>query len=765
MSHELLYTSAPQGLKPGSQGFCTVASTRGMTPALAQLLEALSSYRIVFPPGQGHADRNPVAFSHLRYDDVGRRCAILSRTCAAGLDYSGRGNTFSHHVILNEAELPSCGPAWAMRQPGFLEKAWDGHVRPIEVGRPPPYGEEEPPRPCRRWQDATGDAGWGGVVAEACLSRQRQLIYLIFEPGMDLLPLIAESLALVPADRRWGVSFSTYYTGTPYGLECQIRGVLNGSQEHAKARRETSALLLDLTVRVTAADRGVWAEAGRTGQPPGLAEVPSPRWERSHLTPVPAAVPEPADVWKKAVAEARQPVPTPARPLPAPPLDSLPPPIAARTPALPPRSGGNVFLPWCIGLFLGMALGAVGMFFGLQLKEASAKSPDSSRADVKKNEPAKTEPEALPPWLPGSNSTWLVFLLSEFLTGLEKQKIALEAEKTKLTSERDKAIGKANLLTWQNAALALEKAKLKRALEEQRTTAHGLTQKLKDEQGHVRRRTTTPLDPPLEPSEGEKSNPKVVYYDFKEFDPRKEYRFALPEGVKLRKKGTSGQAFFWRRGVFVAGFAVPRPRAPADPLIGLWTCEEPPDKNGSCILAFQALGPDEWTLEEKTLMAGAVRSWIHLTEGKKDLVAFRPFQPLPSLRVSGKEMNPTPVKLEHLHDWEMNRLRIKVSAPKLPADSALRCGPLGSADHLTHSCKLFDNSNREYATVFVQLAVAEEGRHLQLKTWIELNKNYVAQVPIRIAESLLPQLAVEFPEISVVIEAGNTECVLARTQK
>ena len=39
MSHELFYTSARRGLKPGSQGFCTVGQTRNLPAALAEQLE------------------------------------------------------------------------------------------------------------------------------------------------------------------------------------------------------------------------------------------------------------------------------------------------------------------------------------------------------------------------------------------------------------------------------------------------------------------------------------------------------------------------------------------------------------------------------------------------------------------------------------------------------------------------------------------------------------------------------------------------------
>ncbi|MGV2333984.1 MAG UNVERIFIED_CONTAM: hypothetical protein LVR18_07650 [Planctomycetaceae bacterium] len=51
MIEEILYTSAPKGLKPGSHGFCTVNSTIGMAQTTAERLEALSGYR--------HALRSP----------------------------------------------------------------------------------------------------------------------------------------------------------------------------------------------------------------------------------------------------------------------------------------------------------------------------------------------------------------------------------------------------------------------------------------------------------------------------------------------------------------------------------------------------------------------------------------------------------------------------------------------------------------------------------------------------------------------------------
>src|SRR5438067_11812467 len=101
MSQELIYTSAPRGLKAGSSGFCTVAMSAGMPAALASRLESISGYRPLFPLGDAGAARNPVAWSHCRIDVGGAARHVLSRVAFAGADYSGRSNKLAHHVALD----------------------------------------------------------------------------------------------------------------------------------------------------------------------------------------------------------------------------------------------------------------------------------------------------------------------------------------------------------------------------------------------------------------------------------------------------------------------------------------------------------------------------------------------------------------------------------------------------------------------------------------------------------------------------------------
>src|SRR5258707_12093667 len=121
MSHELLYTSAPKGLKSGSRGFCTVVCTQGMPAPLMTALESLSAYRHVYPPGDRNAAKNPVAWSHVTMNAAGRSYHVLSRIADFGLDYSQRGNKLAHHVALNAQELTAGGPASLLEQSGNIE--------------------------------------------------------------------------------------------------------------------------------------------------------------------------------------------------------------------------------------------------------------------------------------------------------------------------------------------------------------------------------------------------------------------------------------------------------------------------------------------------------------------------------------------------------------------------------------------------------------------------------------------------------------------
>src|SRR5436305_1704348 len=130
MSHEIYYTSAPDGMKQGRGGFCTVAASDGIPRVLGERLEGLSGYRHHFAAGTA-GGRNPVALAHWIVNLSGKGHHVLSRVCDSGFDYTQRTNAFAHHLALDDAELSPAGPAWLIAQPGVLAAAWDGRVGSI----------------------------------------------------------------------------------------------------------------------------------------------------------------------------------------------------------------------------------------------------------------------------------------------------------------------------------------------------------------------------------------------------------------------------------------------------------------------------------------------------------------------------------------------------------------------------------------------------------------------------------------------------------
>ena len=270
MLQELIYTSAPVGLKPGSQGFCTVACTTGTPQNVVKLLETLSGYRHVFLRPDPNAEQNPVASSHLLLSLGGVPWHILSRNADAGLDYLQQKNSISQHLVLDKAELQNAGPAAILSQYTFLA-SWNQKPVILPAGKKLPDFSSQP-RVCAQWAKLTGDAGWGGILAETALTKRP--VSVIFRPGMSMLPLVDEALALLPPELRWQVSFSTYCCNLPHGTGCQWKCILVGSPEMSQAKSVANTLVIDLTQALGSPPAGQLVEAARTGKLPEKREIP-----------------------------------------------------------------------------------------------------------------------------------------------------------------------------------------------------------------------------------------------------------------------------------------------------------------------------------------------------------------------------------------------------------------------------------------------------------------------------------------------------------
>lgn len=246
MAEELFYTSAARGLRPGTRGFSTVAYTRGMPPTLIRLLESLSAYKGAYAVHDPRAAANPVAYSHYRYTLVGRTVHILSRVGDSGADHTNRSNKIAHHVVVSQRERPDAGPAWLARQEGFLEDVWTREPQILDEPRNVPEGNDEETF-AATWQSVAGDAGWAGELAHAYLAHRSQPAYLVFEPGMPVLDLLREAMALLEPRLRWLVSFNTYFTTLPAGLTCAWRCCVPNSRVLQEAKRQRKSCIIDLT--------------------------------------------------------------------------------------------------------------------------------------------------------------------------------------------------------------------------------------------------------------------------------------------------------------------------------------------------------------------------------------------------------------------------------------------------------------------------------------------------------------------------------------
>jgi GTPase-associated protein 1, N-terminal domain type 2/GTPase-associated protein 1, middle domain len=263
MSQELFYTSARAGLKPGTLGFCTVAMTRDMPAAFVGNLESLSGYRHLSSPNDPQQGKNPINFGHWILSSRGRPYHILGRIGPAPADYSGRSNKIAHYVVLDSGELPAGGPAWLLRQPGFMQDSWSGAPHWLDRGREIPNGDR-PPAPCEMWKAAAGDAGWAGVLIQSFLEQPDTPVYILSRHGVDLPGLFEEAIALLPAQKRWEIAFSTYFNGLPIaGLRCHWRGVYSGTQQADEIG--SRALVIDLTRAPKAIPANRYVDAARAG--------------------------------------------------------------------------------------------------------------------------------------------------------------------------------------------------------------------------------------------------------------------------------------------------------------------------------------------------------------------------------------------------------------------------------------------------------------------------------------------------------------------
>lgn len=391
MIQELLYTSAPKGLKPGSRGFSTVLSTQGMSAPLAAALEGLSGYRPLFAPTDAQHASNPVVHAHVTFSVGGRRVNVLSRIADFGLDYTQRTNKLAHHVVVDPENQSPAGPAWLLGRSELMRSTWDGEPRVVPLRQAAPMADVAPAI-CTQWKKVTGDAGWAGVLAEAFLKDPQRMAFLICPVGLDPLPLIAEAIALLPQPRRWEATFSTYFTSAPQNVNCVWRCLYDGTPEVHQSKRYVQALRLNLIAPLAPATGGALVDLARTGRLPTPAAAPRPGTRDAAAAALDALPPPPGGGEG---AYRLQPTRAAAQP-----------PLLETSPRLRRPKGKGAIIAWVVaGMVLLAAVGAGVVMLqrtdgtkgvvvtqsGIASPAATPTTPPASTAPIPTSKPPSTE--------------------------------------------------------------------------------------------------------------------------------------------------------------------------------------------------------------------------------------------------------------------------------------------------------------------------------------------------------------------------------------
>lgn len=393
---EIIYTSAQSGLKPGSSGFCTVVCTAGMDQRTSQRLEGLSGYRHPFAVND---PRNPINYQHVTMRIGAATTHVLSKVCDAGPDHTGRTNKLAHHVAITERLSPS-GPARLLAAEGVFVDKWDGKTSQQAPRVLPAIGLEN--TTLTAWESLTGDGGWAGHIAEQ-LIRTKQPVYVLFAPGTGTLPLLTEVLDVVPPNRRWAVTFSTYYTNAIAGAECQLRFVLDGTQDATKLRNDARANIVDLTTDLPPATGGELVSLARKGLVTYGTPNPASKQQPVQSAKTSGVADESFDVWDETEFDINDPVSTSGSG------------VSSELNAAPPRSQApNLFgayrsqkdrklaaagkkssSGWIIGLVFGILLLIGGLGTGIWFVLLSGWSDIGGEQSVADSQSSKAEAEAI----------------------------------------------------------------------------------------------------------------------------------------------------------------------------------------------------------------------------------------------------------------------------------------------------------------------------------------------------------------------------------
>ena len=105
MAYQLLFTSVPAGLKPGTSGYTTAAHTQGMPDELIAALEAVSGYDHLATRDPSFGGPNPSIYRYQILQLNAGTFFVLSILQDSGADHTGRTNYLAQHLVIESYEL------------------------------------------------------------------------------------------------------------------------------------------------------------------------------------------------------------------------------------------------------------------------------------------------------------------------------------------------------------------------------------------------------------------------------------------------------------------------------------------------------------------------------------------------------------------------------------------------------------------------------------------------------------------------------------
>lgn len=237
--YELINTSLPNGLIPGTHGFATVAMTKGLADSLRMRIEAFCSYtHRTSSHDDSYYKENPTNWFCVKLPQGER---IVGRVAPSDFDYTGRTNRLARLRIFGDKEMPEVGGAVAIEKgKEWFKQPWRGDPRYLDEDRNT-AGQLRRMASAKQMTSAPAwDAHFG--VDGSRLARQMawqleknlavggKAIYFKTTTAWDvtgekLLGLFSDLIKLLPVQLQSKVTFSTYSASLPDGTGCALRGI------------------------------------------------------------------------------------------------------------------------------------------------------------------------------------------------------------------------------------------------------------------------------------------------------------------------------------------------------------------------------------------------------------------------------------------------------------------------------------------------------------------------------------------------------------